>query len=436
MATENCNSDYEPLNKQRRIRSSLISKLGDDLLLEVLIRLPNPRYACRSKSVCKWWRSLISDPGFNRRFVSHHQSISEQQPPLLLPSDDPQSIIGSFVPTPPGLRLVALDSCGDLILCGFPLREEHITTICRMYIICNPFTKQWMPLPLEPLWPDGTSELAARLVCEPSISSNLDLGDGQVHVYSEYRFRVVCLYNHRKALKLDVFCSESGEWTKEALVLEGHLKLHCRNVVSCNGELFWSYLETQEVEAGRFNPRLAVLNPFRLDMPPAYDASPLHDDANPWWDISVSQGALHAFVFEEKPTPGCSRIASKVWRMERGGQSWRKVCEGVLKSSNCNHPLVWTRGEDDEDWMKQCEGMLKTSGANHNLDVKDAPFLAALENTGLFRTSSDGAILSCNLRRGDLELYSKLRVYAPRWACFHSRVSCWPTPMPRYEEFS
>ncbi|CAI0397041.1 unnamed protein product [Linum tenue] len=218
MATETCNSDYEPLSKQRRTRSPLISKLGDDLLLEVLIRLPNPRYACRSKSVCKLWRSLISDPGFNRRFVSLHQSISEQQPPLLLPSDDPQSIIGSFVPTPPGLRLVALDSCGDLILCGFPLREEHITTICRMYIICNPFTKQWMPLPLEPLWPDGTSELAARLVCEPSISSNLDLGDGQVHVYSEYRFRVVCLYNHGKALKLDVFCSEYGEWTKEALV--------------------------------------------------------------------------------------------------------------------------------------------------------------------------------------------------------------------------
>ncbi|CAL1391046.1 unnamed protein product [Linum trigynum] len=61
----------------------LISKLGDDLLVEILIRgLLNPRLACRSKLVCKQWSSLISSPSFNRRFVSHRQSRSAGEPPL------------------------------------------------------------------------------------------------------------------------------------------------------------------------------------------------------------------------------------------------------------------------------------------------------------------------------------------------------------------
>ncbi|CAL1414698.1 unnamed protein product [Linum trigynum] len=300
MATEICNSDYEPRpsSKKQRVRSPMINQLGEDLLLEILIRLPNPRYACLSKAVCKRWRSLISNPSFNRRFVSHHQSISELRPPLLLPSDDPESIIQSFVPAPPGVRLVVLDSCGDLLLCGFPGdAREHAIRLYRSYIVCNPFTKQWLPLPLQPLWPTGSSGLVARLVCEPRISNCLDLGDGQVSVYYEYRFRVVCMYNHLNALKMDVFCSERREWMKEAVSVDAHLKFHLRNAVCCNGELFWCYLDTQEEEAGLYNPRLAVFDPFRLDVPPTYiDASPLF--ANPWWDISVSNGALHVFVLE------------------------------------------------------------------------------------------------------------------------------------------
>ncbi|CAI0542876.1 unnamed protein product [Linum tenue] len=174
MATEICNSDYEPRpSKQQRVRSPMINQLGDDLLLEIFIRLPNPRYAWQSKAVCKRWRSLISNPSFNRRFVSHHQSISELRPPLILPSDDPESIIQSFVPAPPGVRLVVLDSCGDLLLCGFPWdAREHAIKVYRSYIVCNPFTKQWLPLPLQPLWPTGSSGLVARWTCSvPSVEN-------------------------------------------------------------------------------------------------------------------------------------------------------------------------------------------------------------------------------------------------------------------------
>ncbi|CAI0458333.1 unnamed protein product [Linum tenue] len=55
---------------------NLLSKLGDDPLVVILIRLPNPRSSCLSKTVCKSWRTLISDPSFDRHFISHHQTSS------------------------------------------------------------------------------------------------------------------------------------------------------------------------------------------------------------------------------------------------------------------------------------------------------------------------------------------------------------------------
>ncbi|CAI0414308.1 unnamed protein product [Linum tenue] len=117
--------------KRRRIHSTeadppppatTIVQLGDDFLVEILIRLPNPRSACRCKAVCKRWKSLISNPiRFNRRFVSHHQSRN-RQPVLLLPSDDPQAIIRSVIPMTTLLTqssFAVMDSYKDLVLCGF-----------------------------------------------------------------------------------------------------------------------------------------------------------------------------------------------------------------------------------------------------------------------------------------------------------------------------
>ncbi|CAI0421088.1 unnamed protein product [Linum tenue] len=186
MATESCTtvSDlalgarFRPARVcgKRRLLSEVnpptpaISKLGDDLLTEILVRgFPNPRSACRSRAVCKQWRSLISDPCFGRRFLSYHQSMNTH--PQLLHSTDKESALLSFIPWPADCasdieyeltRFAVFDCFKDLLLCGF-----------------------WEP------------------------------GDG-----SEYRFRVVCIYQDVNSMKLDVFSSESGEWTKEALVLQ------------------------------------------------------------------------------------------------------------------------------------------------------------------------------------------------------------------------
>ncbi|CAN0915143.1 hypothetical protein LINGRAHAP2_LOCUS28959 [Linum grandiflorum] len=70
-----------------------------------------------------------------------------------------------------------------MVLCGFSdaVRRIGIGKPIRSYLICNPSTQKWIALPLAPC-NFGCGPLVARLVCEPSISTNLDLGlgdDGQ-----------------------------------------------------------------------------------------------------------------------------------------------------------------------------------------------------------------------------------------------------------------
>uniref|UniRef100_A0A2N9J502 F-box domain-containing protein n=1 Tax=Fagus sylvatica TaxID=28930 RepID=A0A2N9J502_FAGSY len=58
-----------------------IDELPDDLLCEILKRLPSSQWVLQCKSVSKRWYSLISDPCFIRSFIHHrhcHQ-FSEQQ---------------------------------------------------------------------------------------------------------------------------------------------------------------------------------------------------------------------------------------------------------------------------------------------------------------------------------------------------------------------
>ncbi|CAI0420150.1 unnamed protein product [Linum tenue] len=155
MATETCTAVSE-LNPPSPM---MISELGDDLLIEVLIRsFPDPRSACRSKAVCKYWRSLISDPCFRRRFLCHHQSKSKAPPPMLLLS--PASLL-TFLPMPaiPPEHFAVLDCFKDLLLCGFweVVYRRTNPQLARSYLLCNPFTEQWIALPLAPERPVGFS---------------------------------------------------------------------------------------------------------------------------------------------------------------------------------------------------------------------------------------------------------------------------------------
>ncbi|CAI0556687.1 unnamed protein product [Linum tenue] len=186
-----------------------IAKLRDDLLSEVLLRLPNPKSACRCKPVCKRWRSLISTAYFTRRFLStstaaaadYDSDEEEDEEEGSLP--DHEHLIGSnavpkpiltFLPLLPdrirdGIRV--LDCFKDWLLCGF-VEKFDTQSFCssNCFLICNPFTKQWIALPLAP--PRSVlAGLVSRLACQPC--------DDDLH-FDEYRFRVVCIYEWGRIL--------------------------------------------------------------------------------------------------------------------------------------------------------------------------------------------------------------------------------------------
>ncbi|CAL1396340.1 unnamed protein product [Linum trigynum] len=199
---------------------NLFSKLGDNLLVEILIRLPNPRSFCRCKAVFKSWRTLISDPSFNRRFISHHQS--RYKPVFMfLPAPDQDSIL-SFLPVSDKARprFRVMDCFKDLLLCGF--LEIETTKLRRSYLVCNPFTKQWTTLPLGPEMTDsGYDESFAALVCQSrsncSLVQHLDEESEPEAIDSEYEFPVVRVHQFLISTVLQVFCSESGKWLEMSL---------------------------------------------------------------------------------------------------------------------------------------------------------------------------------------------------------------------------
>ncbi|CAI0430233.1 unnamed protein product [Linum tenue] len=377
----------------------MIGKLGDDLLTEILIRFPNPTSACRNKAVCKQWRSLISDPSFRLRFISHHQSKNKQPPPKLLLSAESLS----FFPMPADNRpwdFAVLDCFKDLLLCGFGESGRCTNAeLVRSYLLCNLFTEQWIALPLAPERPMGHSALYARLVCEPLVSSDHDIGAGYM-----YRFRVVCIYRDRGNMKLDMFCSESGEWTKEAFLLEGYCIGGLYDVVSCNGVL---YVPRPH---GLYRPSIASFNAFRLDIAVTpIDVPPIA--AELWWNISVSQGALHLTGIEERAKSAGLLFHLSVWRLDENCKTWSKVCEGPVKSSsvgNCGWGLLVPTLHPEKPEVAFFTDFCGVAGNCH---------------------------LSCDLRKGGvLGSVSELTQFFTGWRVFQPRVHCWPTPIPRYEK--
>ncbi|CAI0467893.1 unnamed protein product [Linum tenue] len=236
-----------------------ISNLGDDLLLEILIRLPSPSSAARCTPVCQRWRSLVSAPLFINRFVSVRITAPVEPISLITSPDSPPKPILSFLPhLPPNVRrrFKVVDSFNDLVLCGYSDQIEDGYG-CTAYSICNPFTKQWVALPLAPRKPLNL-RVIARLVCKPRNSKRFELdddGESSWFDYSDYEFRVVLMYRWQPywqgSTAVDVFSSGSWGWTEAVRVLD-HPQVGPRgakNVVSCNGELFWSRATTRRATA-------------------------------------------------------------------------------------------------------------------------------------------------------------------------------------------
>ncbi|CAI9264916.1 unnamed protein product [Lactuca saligna] len=171
---------------------TVFDKLTDELLIEILIRLPQKQ--------ANIWFSL----SFIKKEI-----------------------------------LQFLASNNGLVLCCAPLRNPIV------YFVCNPLTKQWIPLPPPPT---NIKTVYIGFICNPRYSCNDDDERGSFKVV---RIEVVNCNSHwdlSDTLKLEIFCSVSGRW-REEYFMSNSTHDHgffcgwdswCPSAVVCDGLLYWN----------------------------------------------------------------------------------------------------------------------------------------------------------------------------------------------------
>ncbi|KAJ6725178.1 hypothetical protein OIU85_023033 [Salix viminalis] len=230
------------------------------LLIEILHRLPSTQSAFLCKSVCKKWYSLISSPYFAGRFITHHLNHHYKQNPsailisywskpswnvLFTFSDEPMFRFDlSYLPERNGcVRVSAI--VNDLMLCCVAKIEIGML----QYYICNPFTMQWVALPL--LEADYMNDYKVGFVCEPYYFED---DQGECFINSKYRFRVVHFTRIESTqIVMKTYCSETRKWYRS--VLEGSEFWWITDVVAHNGKLLWCNRE-HIFSYDPFNPEL------------------------------------------------------------------------------------------------------------------------------------------------------------------------------------
>ncbi|CAI0412342.1 unnamed protein product [Linum tenue] len=394
-----------------------ISDLGDDLLVGILSRLPNARSVFRCKSVCKRWDSLISDPNFRLHFVSHHRNEGDDddREPALLPTDKPEAIL-SFLPVPDEIRkhFIVVDSFNDMVLCGFRWAKEDESSypeLGRLFFVCNPFTRQWVALPLAPERSDPCLVSTESLVCEPRSNTTHNSNGQVISIDSEYRFRVVHLCGTAQAPKIDVFCSESGEWMTDVIDMDRNLRFIPGRLMSCcNGKLCWLAVDMI---------RVAMWDPFRPHIPPTSIWSPClagRVGAQVW----ASHGDLHKIEVYPDVLPGLPWSVLCVYRLtEEGIGTADGKCRELYKAS----------------WMDLLRSVREEYGDMelHNVLAlhPSKPEIVFLELSSPLAYGR--LIFSCNLRTMELKFVAD-QVPSIRWKVLQPRFTCWPTPIPSYEK--
>ncbi|VAH84448.1 unnamed protein product [Triticum turgidum subsp. durum] len=193
-------------------------KLPDDLLVEIISRVPY-KSTCCCKCVSTRWRDLISHPdhreklpgstlagffyktcgiGRNPRFPHVYQSVSGNWCPL--------DASLSFLPECEELDI--LDCCSGLLLCRrrtAPKAWDDPGTL--EYVVCNPATERWVSVPAtEYSWFLND----ARLGFDPAVSSHF-------HVF-ELVTAVALNLNNKYDYRIEevgIYSSKAGGWTHQ-----------------------------------------------------------------------------------------------------------------------------------------------------------------------------------------------------------------------------
>ncbi|CAH9130633.1 unnamed protein product [Cuscuta epithymum] len=248
---------------------------NEDVLLEILARLPNSRNAVQAGLVCHLWHSVISQQQFVPRFIGLWEQKKKEQPysiifcrvdvfehvpdayyqPICkLFSDESLVLHGggkeemktswrSYPPSgsggiqPPSPNMVIRASCGDLLLLS--QRSEP-----NSYYLCNPVTKQWFHLPHVDYGIFVIGFAVVRMPPQPSARNSC----------GSYEYKVVFIHyphdygedNLADSWKCgtSIYCSKSKKWSVNSWfryripTTSKNPRLFI-NPITCHGTIYW-----------------------------------------------------------------------------------------------------------------------------------------------------------------------------------------------------
>ncbi|XP_060959442.1 uncharacterized protein LOC133030650 [Cannabis sativa] len=276
-------------DKSESASSKFMSKIDDDTLSEILVRVYDYQYLIQCKLVCKHWYSLICSDHFIRTFIHESHKHQQQLETLtydvflnLLPIKQlfiEKSNIHDLSWFSTILKKRATKEYGyvdrfydghiratynDLLLISYTTQD------CHDYYICNPFTKQWIPLPpppkimsttnfnyidyFDPFLYGSSIPIFIRFVFEPSKCCNkVQLMGCNCMNGTSTRFRVLLVTSSRGIHDPDLlFCSETKKWSKITLSFKSEGMIF--DVVANNGIFY--FFETN-------NMKLVAMDPFK-----------------------------------------------------------------------------------------------------------------------------------------------------------------------------
>ncbi|XP_004295646.1 PREDICTED: uncharacterized protein LOC101310788 [Fragaria vesca subsp. vesca] len=282
MGASNCSTP--PIHSKISKSTDVIVSF-DDLLVEILCRLPSKEFVFQCKCVSKHWLSLISDPYLIGRFL-HLQRFHNQTPTARTLIDrrgkeflTPSS---SNMLSPLFKRLMSFHgleekpyvvaTSNDLVLCcRTPCHQNQ-----REFYICNPCTRQWIALPPTTRCckyaPVGF--IFDRYYEEED--STTSSTNSFVNIRKDYMCKVVRILpqdlaatsfdlmgQHFSKFIVHVFSFETGEWRESFESSLRSITITDSNSVAYNGMLYWTYWAYDDDES-REETGLVALDPFMI----------------------------------------------------------------------------------------------------------------------------------------------------------------------------
>ncbi|XP_050222762.1 F-box protein At5g49610-like [Mercurialis annua] len=387
----------------------------DDVLTEILHRIPCLKSAIQCQSVCKRWRSLISSNFFQNRFCQRNQSNYDQitrEQEFIVKCYNHHAVL--MVPPPIdvfdfefsldfiGQEWFTAGSFNGLLLCAIGEYWHY------QYMICNPITKQSVTLPPAPISDETRMErVFLGFVCDDSYRS----------------FKVVRMVTPfdkiTSELRVCVFSSETGQWSHSMVTTPTPIKwpqipspaVHHGGLLHW-ADIGWKYIVVYDIHNNKF---LSVIHLPQDKYDPPQDGDGVFDGVvvQPMEGFGLCCGAL---CVAQVIIPGC---ILKIWQL--------------------NEQRKWSLKQKVR--LEEC---ITAFGAFWLLNLWSSTLIALhpYDFSIVYFGIEDGGILCCNLRTKSLKYAGQCNCHdsdeRPEhhlydWKETYSQCfPLWPPPVPQY----